>query len=185
MGCGAAVPTSMSSARVPGVQQQPRRDEVIVDDHVRAAQALETVHGDEARVARAGADQMKPPRVSCIESSLVRSRGPMRVQDVVRTASQETLVRPRVRRASASDRRPAAAARATPAAVRSDDHEPVSVMVSPLTVANAPIGIWQPPPSRDYYRAFGRSASIAVVVADPLERPSAVGAHPRAGSPRR
>jgi hypothetical protein len=41
----------------PRVQQQPRRDEVIVDDHVRAAQAGEPVHRDEARVSRAGADE--------------------------------------------------------------------------------------------------------------------------------
>ncbi len=41
----------------PRVQQQPRRHEVVVDDHVGAPQAGEPVHRDEARVARAGADE--------------------------------------------------------------------------------------------------------------------------------
>ena len=52
------MPTSMSSARVLGVPQQPRRDQVVVDDDVGAPHALQAVHGDEARIAGTGADQV-------------------------------------------------------------------------------------------------------------------------------
>ena len=58
IGCGAALPTSISSAPGRACLSSRGGTSVIVNDDVGAAQAFEAVHGDEAGIARAGADQI-------------------------------------------------------------------------------------------------------------------------------
>ena len=133
-----------------------------------AREAVEAVHGDEARIARARRRSDRRPDASWLDAFDRRVR-PLHVGEDLVGALREQLVRHRRPTAAASVAEPARFAR-TARAPSSESTTAASVIESPVTVACAPIGIWQPPPSSATTARSASSASARRRIVDRCDR---------------
>ena len=138
-----------------------------------APQALQAVHGDEARVAGTGADQVDGRS----HHRLQRSTAPALHLEPSRISVRPGGQQPFGGFASPSslrlDRHGPGRVRARRArSVQATRRWPSSSASSPDSVAHAPIGIWHPPPSRDTTARSAASAGMADRVVDCAARTS-------------
>ena len=68
MACGDAVPDVDQLGALARISEEPRGNEVIVDDNVGSTEMVEAVDGDEARIAGASRQSDRPPDVSRLQT---------------------------------------------------------------------------------------------------------------------
>ena len=147
IGWRAALPTLISSAPGRACFNSRGGDQLVVNDDIGAAQALEPVHGDEPGVAGAGANQIDGRILhGCSLVSLDTRWASARIVSAPRASSASATRTPTTSRLV---HRAGRRWRARLAAAVERDHDGGQRAASrPSTVAYAPIGIWHPPPSR-------------------------------------